>query len=168
MLEPDRDQLEIFVDALFRRAGDKGFVAVRSFYEGADKPFRLSTANLSGGLRFLIEVAEDNARRAAQNPAPVVFCPPLAVFGNKDHAREQDLLEGLAQRRQYAGKQAAPALAARPTGYRQSARRAQAGPRSRSCARRGRPLQQAGLSSDPLAGLLASESRAATVQDRAN
>ena len=96
MLEPDRDQLEIFVDALFRRAGDQGFVAVRSFYEGADKPFRLSTAKLSGGLRFLIEVAEDDARRAAQNPAPVVFCPPLAVFGNKDHAREQDLLEGLA------------------------------------------------------------------------
>ena len=96
MLEPDRDQLEIFVDALFRRAGDKGFVAVRSFYEGADKPFRLSTANLSGGLRFLIDVAEDDARRAAQNPKPVVFCPPLAVFGNKDHAREQDLLEGLA------------------------------------------------------------------------
>ena len=96
MLEPDRDQLEIFVEALFRRAGDKGFVAVRSFYEGADKPFRLSTAKLSGGLRFLIDVAEDDARRAAQNPAPVVFCPPLAVFGNKDHAREQDLQEGLA------------------------------------------------------------------------
>jgi hypothetical protein len=56
----------------------------------------LSTAKLSGGFRFLIEVAEDDARRAAQNPAPVVFCPPLAVFGNKDHAREQDLLEGLA------------------------------------------------------------------------
>jgi hypothetical protein len=96
MLEPDRDQLEIFVEALFRRAGDKGFVAVRSFYEGADKPFRLSSAKLSGGLRFLIEVAEDDARRAAQNPAPVVFCPPLAVFASKDKAREQDLLEGLA------------------------------------------------------------------------
>ena len=96
MLEPDRDQLEIFVDALFRHAGDEGFVAVRSFYEGADKPFRLSTAKLSGGLRFLIEVAEDDARRAAQNPAPVVFCPPLAIFSNKDHAREQDLLAGLA------------------------------------------------------------------------
>jgi hypothetical protein len=96
MLEPDRDQLEIFVEALFRRAGDKGFVAVHSFYEGADKPFRLSSAKLSGGLRFLIEVAEDDARRAAQSPAPVVFCPPLAVFANKDKAREQDLLEGLA------------------------------------------------------------------------
>ena len=92
MLEPDRDQLEIFVDALFRRAGDKGFVAVRSFYEGRDKSFRLSTANLSGGLQFLVDVREDDARRAAQNPKPIVFCPPVAVF-NKDHAREQDLLK---------------------------------------------------------------------------
>jgi hypothetical protein len=96
MLEPDRDMLEIFVDALFRRADDRGFVAVRSFYEGADKPFRLSTVNLSGGLRFLIEVAEDDARRAAQSPAPAVFCPPVATFNTKDHAREQDLREGLA------------------------------------------------------------------------
>jgi RecA-family ATPase len=96
MLEPDRDQLEIFVDAVFRHAGGKGFVAVRSFYETVDKPFRLSAAALSGGLRFLIDVVEDDARRAAQNPVPVVFCPPLAIFSNKDHAREQDLLEGLA------------------------------------------------------------------------
>ena len=52
MLEPDRDQLEIFVDALFRHAGDKGFVAVRSFYEGADKPFRLSAANFREACDF--------------------------------------------------------------------------------------------------------------------
>ncbi len=189
MLEPDRDQLEIFVDALFRHAGDTGFVAVRSFYEGADKPFRLSTANLSGGLRFLIDVAEDDARRAAQNPKPVVFCPPLAVFGNKDHAREQDLLEGLAlsvECDQHPGEARTtlehllgPATVVvesggtwvnggntpenklhlhwrlRPTGHRQSARRAQAGPRSRDQARRGRSIQQAGLSPHSLAGLLA-------------
>jgi hypothetical protein len=30
-LEPDRDQIEIFVNAVFRYAGSKGFVAVRSF-----------------------------------------------------------------------------------------------------------------------------------------
>jgi hypothetical protein len=90
-LEPDRVQIEMFVDALFRYAGDKGFVAVRSFYEGADKPFRLSTAKLSGGLQFLVDVAEDDARRAAQNPAPVVFCPPIAVFTGKDLTRAKFL-----------------------------------------------------------------------------
>ena len=85
----------MFVDALFRYAGDKGFVAVRSFYEGADKPFRLSTAKLSGGLQFLVDVAEDDARRAAQNPAPVVFCPPIAVFTGKDRAREEGVALGV-------------------------------------------------------------------------
>ena len=95
MLEPDRDQIEIFVDAIFRHAGDKGFVAVRSFLEHEDKVFRRSIADLAGGLRFLVDVCEDDARRAAQNPAPVVFCPPLAVFTGKDHAREQDVLLGL-------------------------------------------------------------------------
>ena len=96
MLEPDRDQIEQFVNAIFRHAGSQGFVAVRSFLEGNDKPFRLSGTALTGGLRFLIDVAEDDARRAAQHPQPVVFCPPLAIFSNKDRAREQDIAEGLA------------------------------------------------------------------------
>ena len=36
MLEPDRDQIELFTDAVFRHAGAAGFVA---FYEDDDKPF---------------------------------------------------------------------------------------------------------------------------------
>jgi len=32
-LEPDRDQIEIFVDALFRHAGAEGFVSLRAFFE---------------------------------------------------------------------------------------------------------------------------------------
>ena len=96
-LEPDRDQIEIFVDAIFRRAADQGFVAVRSFFEDDDlKPARLSSADLRGGLRFLIDVAEDDARRAAQHPRPIVFCPPLAVFSNGNRAREADIAQGLA------------------------------------------------------------------------
>jgi hypothetical protein len=95
MLEPDRDQLEIFVDAIFRHAAPGGYVAVRSFFEGQDKVCRLSSAAIAGGLRFLIGVAEDDARRAAQNPKPVCFAPPLATFTNKERAREQDLAEGL-------------------------------------------------------------------------
>ena len=94
-LEPDRPQIELFVDGLFRYAGDKGFVAIRSFYEGADKAFRLSPTGLSGGLKFLVDVAEDDARRAAQNPTPVVFAPPICVFAGKDRAREEDVLLGL-------------------------------------------------------------------------
>lgn len=96
LLEPDREQIEIFADAIFRRAGDQGFVTVRSFLEEGDRPFRISAAARSGGLEFLVEVCVDDARRAAQSPAPAVFCPPLAVFVGKEKAREEDLLEGLA------------------------------------------------------------------------
>jgi hypothetical protein len=96
MLEPARDQIEMFVDAIFRHAGSSGFVAIRSFFEDGDKPFRMSGTALSGGFRFLCDVAEDDARRAAQNPKPVVFCPPLATFSTKQRAREQDLMAGLA------------------------------------------------------------------------
>src|SRR5262249_9531678 len=95
-LEPDRDQIEMFVDAIFRHAGSQGFVAIRSFYENGDEPFRISGTSLAGGPRFLVDVAEDDARRAAQFPKPVVFCPPLAVFAGKDRARERDIIAGLA------------------------------------------------------------------------
>jgi hypothetical protein len=96
-LEPDRGQIEMFVEAIFRHAAPQGFVAIRSFFEGdASRPARLSHAALSGGLRFVIDVAEDDARRAAQHPRPVVFCPPLAIFAGKDRARERDIAEGLA------------------------------------------------------------------------
>src|SRR5262249_4528693 len=92
------DQLEIFVEALFRhvKSRQQGFVSVRSFYDdGGNRTFRITPTSLAGGLKFLVDVAEDDARRAANEPQCVVFCPPIAVFGNKDHAREQDLIEGL-------------------------------------------------------------------------
>jgi len=96
-LEPDRGQIEIFVDAMFRHAGGDGYVSVRSFLAD-NKTFRISTAKLKGGLRHLIEVAEDDARRAANAPQPATFCPPVAVFSSADgwRARQEDLLKGLA------------------------------------------------------------------------
>jgi hypothetical protein len=96
MLEPDRDQLEIFADALLRYAGSDGFVSVRAFFEDdAGAPFRVTPTSLKGGVRFLLDVVEDDARRAAQCPKPVVFCPPLCLFGNKDRARKEDISTAL-------------------------------------------------------------------------
>jgi hypothetical protein len=95
VLEPDRDQIEIFVDAIFRHASE-GFVSVRGFYEGhKNEVFRISAAKLLADRKFVLEVAEDDARRAAQNPRPVTFCPPLATFSNKDRARQEDIVEGV-------------------------------------------------------------------------
>jgi hypothetical protein len=96
-LHPDRGELSAFVNALFPYAGNEGFVSLRAFYDGNDsKPFRINGTSLAGGLGYLTEAAEDDAYRAANNPKAIVFCPPIAVFSNKDRAREQDLSAGLA------------------------------------------------------------------------
>jgi RecA-family ATPase len=96
MLEPDRDQIEIFIDALLRHRGHDGFLSFRAFYEDdSAKPFRITPASLKADFKFLADIAEDDARRAAQAPKAVVFCPPLAVFSNKDRAREEDIALGL-------------------------------------------------------------------------
>src|SRR5262245_34237121 len=97
MLEPDRNQIDAFVKALFRHAGNKGYVSCRGFFEDESaKPFRITPASLTGGLDFIVDVAEDDARRAANDPRRVVFCPPLALFSNSDRAREIDIAAGLA------------------------------------------------------------------------
>jgi hypothetical protein len=97
LLEPDRDQIEVFADALLRHAGNRGFISLRAFYEDDDKkPFRITPTALNGSFKFVVDAAEDDARRAANAPKRVVFCPPLAVFANKEHARERDITRGLA------------------------------------------------------------------------
>jgi hypothetical protein len=95
LLEPDRDQIEMFVDATLRHIGDAGFISVRAFYEGEkSKSFRISPTSLKGGLGFVVDVVCDDVRRAANYPQAVVFCPPLCSFTNKDHARQDDILKG--------------------------------------------------------------------------
>jgi AAA domain len=96
MIEPDRDQIEIFVNALFRYAGSEGYASVRSFIEGdKNQVFRISPAPMKGGLRHLIDIAEDDARRAANDPKKIVFCPPIAIFADGKKAAQENLIEGL-------------------------------------------------------------------------
>jgi hypothetical protein len=100
-LEPDRDQLEIFLDAVLRYRGDEGYLSLRAFFH-SNKPLHsnLWTARLGPrtGSQHVLDIAVDLARRSANTPEPAVFCPPLAVFNNSDgfKAREEDLFKGLA------------------------------------------------------------------------
>ena len=95
-LEPDAEQIRLFVDALFRYASPTTFVSLRAFYEGAG-PFQpnLWPVKMSGGPEFLVEAAIDMTRRAAQDPKPVVFAPPIVTLTDGAQAREIDLAEGL-------------------------------------------------------------------------
>ena len=67
LLEPDRDQIERFVTCIFRHAGTEGWVSIRAFSDNR-KPFRIQAVPLASGLDYLIDVAEDIARRAANEP----------------------------------------------------------------------------------------------------
>jgi hypothetical protein len=97
-LEPDRNQIEIYFNALFRYAGSDGYLSLRAFEENDNNKFaeKLWAVRLNGkGLTHAIETAVDIARRAANNPKPVVFCPLTAVFSNGLTAREPDVSAGL-------------------------------------------------------------------------
>jgi hypothetical protein len=108
-LLPDRGEIEKFVDAIFRNAKMEGFVSLRAFYQkDAGKPFRITPIEIgklngpskdltfdAATVRRVAEAACEEARRAAQEPKPVNFCPPLAVFNNRKHAREEDISQGL-------------------------------------------------------------------------
>jgi hypothetical protein len=96
ILEPDREQIETFISLLFRHAGDDGYVSIRAFYEDADETFLITPKKLNHGHKLLADTAVDDARRCANSPRSVVFCPPAAVFNNRNHAREQDISHGLA------------------------------------------------------------------------
>jgi hypothetical protein len=96
ILAPDRHQIETFTRVIFRHAALTGYVSLRSFHDSAGTTvFSITTIPLGRGLEAVIEEAVDEAHRAANAPMPVVFCPPLSVFDNREHARAQDISQGL-------------------------------------------------------------------------
>jgi hypothetical protein len=93
---PDRDQLDLFVRALFKHATPGFWLSLRAFLEkGAGRP-RITPIQLSGGLKGVIDLIYREVELAARAPQAVVFCPPIATFSNGGRAREIDLAEGLA------------------------------------------------------------------------
>jgi Protein of unknown function (DUF3987) len=94
-LEPDRDEIEQFTDALLRHSGD-GFISLRAFLEAdSRKPFKISPVQMSGtNLKLLNKRAFEVAREAANHTHPVVFCPPLAILRDRNGAKESNIAEG--------------------------------------------------------------------------
>jgi hypothetical protein len=91
---PDREQINTFVEAVFRHVGTEGYVSIRSFHEEETAPYRITATSLASGLSFVCEVAADDAYRAANNYKPAVFCPPLAGFKTEKDAKQNNLLAG--------------------------------------------------------------------------
>jgi hypothetical protein len=94
LLEPDRNQIEQFTDAIFRHCWKSdGFISLRGFTQD-NKATLIEGIPVTAGFKFLVDAAEDKARRAANEIRKIVFCPPLALLNNKEQARELDLLAG--------------------------------------------------------------------------
>ena len=97
-LLPDREQMATFIKTLFKHATSGTWVSLRAFPDkgsGHSKAFEIVPVKLNGNLDYLVDKAYSCAERAAKSGDKIVFCPPVATFTNKDHAREEDLAEGL-------------------------------------------------------------------------
>jgi hypothetical protein len=92
----EEPQIRRFVNLLFRHADAGTFVSLRSFYDTRNGVFAVEAVPLTEGRHLLEERAIAAAVAAEVAATPVVFCPPIATFTNKHHAREQDLANGLA------------------------------------------------------------------------
>jgi hypothetical protein len=92
----DAEQIASFTEAIYRHADPDGFVSLRSFREHDSNWASISGIRLGKDLGFLICAAVDGARAAADDSEPTVFCPPVALFGNRSKATEKDLLQGVA------------------------------------------------------------------------
>jgi P4 family phage/plasmid primase-like protien len=101
------DQIERFVDALFRYADPAGFIQYRCFYDKHEQhrpygntPLQPWKSECVGDREAVISTAVSVASAAANDTAArIVFCPPICTFktpflGFKS-GREEDLLEGL-------------------------------------------------------------------------
>jgi hypothetical protein len=90
--------LQAFIETLFKHATSGTWASLRSFPDkgsGNNKAFEILPVKLNGDLGYLVDKAYSCAKRAAKSGDKIVFCPPVATFTNKDHAREEDLAEGL-------------------------------------------------------------------------
>jgi hypothetical protein len=96
-LEPDRDQIELFVDALFRHASPGAFLSLRAFYEdrGEARPFIIVPVKLNGDFTVVCNIVTDAARTAANATEKVVFAPPLVTFHDARKATEKDIADAI-------------------------------------------------------------------------
>jgi hypothetical protein len=110
-LKPSRGQIVVFAEALFRYAFHAGIAAknernedccilLRGFLDLEDGSAGIYTGvPLVAGIDALADRAVAAAWKAANNPKPTVFCPPVCVFNGKAwdvRAREVDIRYGVA------------------------------------------------------------------------
>ena len=99
-LEPDRDAITAFVDALFRYADEGGFVSLRAFRDDRSETWRADRWPVKkltgGGLGPVIDAAAAFAGECANATEQVVFAPPIVTLKNARGAAQEDIANGVA------------------------------------------------------------------------
>ena len=92
--ETNREQIDIFVRALFKHAMP-GSCSLRSFHDDeSTKSFAIECLQVDDHDR-IVDAAYRQASRAAAADPKIVFCPPIATFSNNKHAGKDDVANGL-------------------------------------------------------------------------
>jgi hypothetical protein len=94
-LQADREQIQRFVDALFRYAEEGSFVSLRAFHDDASQVFKIGAHRITADRTVLVDAAFQLATAAARADRPVVFAPPIATFADERGATEANLQNGL-------------------------------------------------------------------------
>jgi hypothetical protein len=94
----DPDDLQLFVDLLFRKADHGTYVALRAFRDDADGTWRSDlwpVVQIGDNLDAVIDAACRFAADCAKAPEAVCFAPPIATFSRPDKADTASLSNGL-------------------------------------------------------------------------
>ena len=96
--DPNPVDISNFIEAMFRHAKVGTYVSLRGFPNNDGKNgrplFIEGVAVQEGNYANIFRRAVSLAKQAAKERG--VFCPPIATFTNRDHARQTDLAQGLA------------------------------------------------------------------------
>jgi hypothetical protein len=94
-MQIDREQIETFVEGCFRHHSKGGYISLRSFFDDASNQVFNIMPIMSGNVTMIARMAAEQAQVLGAHPRPIVFAPLLAVLSSRDHARAQDVMEGL-------------------------------------------------------------------------
>ena len=99
MVLASETEIAQFVSALFRYADQGTVIALRSFTH--DKTDRVPRVQgfpaINGSMDAVVRAACKAATASANDPTPLVFCPPVATFrAGSRQARQEDLANGVA------------------------------------------------------------------------
>jgi len=92
------DDLNQFVDALFRYADPDSYISLRAFdqVDRTQPPILIEAVRVEEGMQAIVSKAARASTRAANQMRPGVFAPPIATFRTAKSAAASDVLNGVA------------------------------------------------------------------------